>query len=102
MVHKRLLDSTIPHGKQIQEAMFDYLWEDTCNRIRQQKVSEMSINKNLKNVQAYSFKLCIELDQSLTMESEEQIIVDLGGALWRSVYERNENLSDDHVLELAR
>lgn len=102
MVHKRLLHESIPHGKDIQEALFDYLWEDTCARIRQQKVNEMLVNKHLKHVQAFSFKLCIELDQSLKMEQEEEVIMDLGGAIWRSVYDRNESLTDEHVLEFAR
>lgn len=102
MVHKRLLDDNIPHGKDVQEALFDYLWEDTCARIRQQKVNEMSVNKHLKNVQAFTFKLCIELDQSLKVPTEDEIIVDVGGAIWRSVYDRNESLSDEHVLEFAR
>lgn len=102
MVHKRLLHESIPHGKDIQEALFDYLWEDTSSRMRQQKVNELSLNKHLKGVQAFSFKLCIELDQSIKMEKEEDVIADIGGAVWRSVYDRKESLSDAHVLEFAR
>jgi hypothetical protein len=101
MVHKRLL-ADIPHGKDIQEALFDYLWEDTCARIRQQKVNEMSVNKHLKSVQAFSFKLCIELDQSLKNEEKEEQILDIGGAVWRAVYDRRDDVSDEQVLEFAR
>lgn len=102
MVHKRLLSENIPNGKDVQEAMFDFLWEDTCSRIRQAKVNELSVNKHLKGVQAFSFKTCIELDQSLKMNSEDEIITDIGGAVWRSVYDRREDVTDEHVLEFAK
>ena len=101
MIHKRLL-SVEPNGKKIQEALFDYLWEDTTNRIRNQNVNELSVNKYLKDVQSLSFKTCIELDQSLKMPTEEEIVTDIGGAVWRSVYDKAEDVHDDHVMEFAK
>lgn len=101
MVHKRLL-SVEPNGKKIQEALFDYLWEDTTNRIRNQNVNELSVNKYLKDVQSLSFKTCIELDQSLKMPTEDEIVTDIGGAVWRSVYDKAEDVQDDHIMEFAK
>jgi cytochrome b pre-mRNA-processing protein 3 len=102
MVHKRLLLSDIQNGKLVQEALFDYLWEDTTNRIRNQKINELSVNKNLKDVQSFSFRYCIELDQSLKMPTEDEILEDIGGAIWRSVYDRAEDVSEKHVMDFAR
>ena len=102
MVHKRLLQADIPNGKLVQEALFDYLWEDTTSRIRNQKINEMSVNKNLKDVQSFSFRYCIELDQSLKMPSEDEIMEDIGGAIWRSVYDRAEDIPEEHVMDFAR
>jgi hypothetical protein len=42
MIHKRLLKEGKP-GLQVQEALFDELWEDTCSRIRAQGVNELSV-----------------------------------------------------------
>jgi hypothetical protein len=114
MVHRRLIEGSVggssavdpskavPNYKAVQEALFDFLWEDTCNRIRNQKVNEMSVNKYLKEVQAFSFKMCIELDQSVKMPSEDEILMDIGGAIWRSVFDRSEAVEDDHVMEFAK
>ena len=43
MVHKRLL-SEGKQGLLVQEALFDELWEDTCNRIRGQGIVELSVS----------------------------------------------------------
>lgn len=48
MVHKRLLPEGKP-GLLIQEALFDELWEDTCNRIRGQGVVELSVKFNFSS-----------------------------------------------------
>ena len=87
MVHKRLLMEG-KDGKDIQEALFDELWEDTSKRIRAVGVSELSVNKNLKDVQGYSFRACVELDEALKRESEDEVLEDIGGAVWRFVYLR--------------
>jgi Ubiquinol-cytochrome C chaperone len=130
MVHKRLLaDDLGKEGRRIQECMFDELWEDTSNRIRAVGVNELSVNKYLKEVQSYSFKYCIELDHALSLSLgkqkqkgngpdnaadgidtddemtpealQEKVKDEFGGALWRNVYNRRDEIDVDHVLEFA-
>ena len=93
MVHKRLQQSDFTEngsreGKNIQECLFDEVWEDTSARIRSMGINELSVNKNLSEVQSYSFKCCLELDHALTKSSEDEILDSMGGTLWRSVYNK--------------
>jgi cytochrome b pre-mRNA-processing protein 3 len=100
LVHKRLLKEG-GKGKSIQEAMFDELWEDTCNRIRSVGVNELSVNKRLSEVQGYSFKFCCELDHAVTLDDEEEVLQEIAGSLYRNVYMRRE-VEEEKVLELAK
>ena len=100
MIHKRLIAEG-KRGKQVQEAMFDELWEDTSNRIRAVGVNELSINKHLKEVQGYSFRYCLELDEALTKESEDEVLEEIGGTLWRFNFLRDEGIEGDHVMKMA-
>lgn len=43
MVHKRL-QAEGERGERVQEALFDELWDDTCNRIRGQGINELSVS----------------------------------------------------------
>ena len=109
--------------KLLQEALFDRLWDDTMVRIREQKVPEMSVNSSLKTVQKYTFASCISLDHAQTLLAPSDVgndgkdarsssasaeaasaaasLDELGGALWRDVYCKNDVLSVDHVHRLA-
>lgn len=68
------------------------------------------VNKNLKDVQGYSFRLCLELDEVLAVAAsitdeqarEESIEEELAGVLWRMLYERSEKVDEQVVLLLAR
>lgn len=53
-------------------------------------------------MQSFSFKFALELDQALTMSTETEILDELAGVLWRFVYNRDESIPEDHVLDLAR
>jgi hypothetical protein len=91
MVHKRLLTEG-KRGLLVQESLFDTLWDNTSDRMYKKGIPEISVsprrpaarpslcrppltqallafvsqlNKYLKEVQAYSFRTCVELDQSL-------------------------------------
>eukprot|EP01040_Poterioochromonas_malhamensis_P016899 gene16899-19297_t len=72
MVHKRLLTEG-KRGLLVQESLFDTLWDNTSDRMYKKGIPEISallafvsqLNKYLKEVQAYSFRTCVELDQSL-------------------------------------
>lgn len=102
IVHKKLLMHGQP-GRDTQEALFDVFWEDTLDRIKSAGVHELSVNKRLSEVQGFSFKQCVEFDNALTKPTEDEIIDDLAGALWRATYNRKELATDqEHVLEFAR
>jgi hypothetical protein len=92
--------------KYLQESLFDRFWEDTTRRIRAEKVPELTINKHLKDVQAYTFTACVTFDYSQTYASAEhppeKALHTLGDALWEQIYKCNNDLSDDHILRLAR
>lgn len=60
------------------------------------------VNKYLSDAQGYSFKCCMEMDHALTKPSEDEVIDDLGGAMWRNTYARREEEDPLHILELAR
>lgn len=64
MVHRRLaLESEA--GKIMQELLFDRLWEETVVRMRYQDISELTVNKNLAQVQQICFNSCIAYDKGL-------------------------------------
>eukprot|EP00607_Mallomonas_marina_P009420 CAMPEP_0182420546 /NCGR_PEP_ID=MMETSP1167-20130531/5415_1 /TAXON_ID=2988 /ORGANISM="Mallomonas Sp, Strain CCMP3275" /LENGTH=278 /DNA_ID=CAMNT_0024596623 /DNA_START=168 /DNA_END=1004 /DNA_ORIENTATION=- len=124
MINRRILLEG-KDGKDLQECLFDELWEDTCARIRAIGVGELSVNKNLKDVQGYSFRFCMELDHAISLaqtsvkkvdnsllieeekseeEREHEVLDAMGSTLWRLLYMRREGegVTDEHVLELAR
>jgi len=69
MMHKKLI-SEGDDGHVVQECLFDELWEDTSNRIRGAGINELSVNKYLKEVQGYSFRVCLELDHVLSLSKK--------------------------------
>ncbi len=100
MLHSRLLKEGTK-GTMLQECMFDELWDDTCIRIRNAGINEIMVTKRLGEVQGYSFRSCLELDQAMTMASDDEKVEEIAGALWRGVYQRNNDIEPDHVLEMA-
>jgi Ubiquinol-cytochrome C chaperone len=88
--------------RKIQECLFDELWEDTTSRLRHTGVKEMMLNKFLSETQGYSFKFCVELDNALKLETEDKILDEFGGTLWRNLYAKRDEIEVDHVLELTR
>jgi hypothetical protein len=76
IIHKRLIKESTSgsvaaatrsnrKGELIQESLFDEFWDDTIKRIRAQGVVEISVNKNLQEIQKLSFRFCLELDEAL-------------------------------------
>lgn len=100
LLHCRLLKEGT-RGTTMQECMFDELWDDTSIRIRNAGINELMVNKRLSEVQGYSFRTCLELDQAMTMASEDEKVEEIAGALWRGVFLRNNDIEPDHVLEMA-
>ncbi|OQS07025.1 hypothetical protein THRCLA_00975 [Thraustotheca clavata] len=84
IVHRRLISVKIPHadkskvdpGKVLQEALFDRLWEDTTIRIRNQNVSELTVNKHLHEVQQRSFNQCVAYDNYFASHGAKRALSD--------------------------
>jgi len=60
------------------------------------------VNTRLSEVQGYSFKTCIELDDAISRPTEDERIDEIAGTLWRMLYLKREDINSDHVIELAR
>lgn len=70
LVHRRL-GKQGEAGRVLQEGVFDRLWEETVSRIRHQKVSELTVNKYLKQVQQVCFNACIAYDTGLERSKDD-------------------------------
>ncbi|CAM9625840.1 unnamed protein product [Discosporangium mesarthrocarpum] len=104
IISRRLLREG-EEGKKIQQLLFDELWKETIRHMRSMEVTEMFMNKYLKETQQYTFGTLVQYDHAYTLEDEEERIDMLAGALWRGVYMRSEEMdgmSEEHVLTLAR
>ena len=60
-------------------------------------VGELSVNKRLSEVQGYSFKFMIELDDAITRETEDERIDEIAGTLWRMLYLKREDIDPEEV-----
>ena len=101
-LHRRLIaniDGDEAYSKDLQEQLFDRLWDDTTTRIRAQKLPEITVNKHLTTVQKYSFAACVSFDHAMTFRGTDKAkcLDELSGALWREVYQKNDKLTVDHV-----
>ena len=91
-------------GLQTQECLFDEFWDETTKRIRAVGIGEMSVNKRLLEVQKYSWQVCTELDSTVatTKQTDIQKLDNIGGIIWRHLYNGNDSIEDTHILKLAR
>lgn len=101
MVHRRLMAEG-ESSKQVQEAVFDKLWEDTSHRIRSTGIAELMVNKSLGDVQKYSFPLLVAYDQALAQPSPEEQADHLGAAVWRNIWVADPVMTVEHCMEMAR
>ncbi len=61
------------------------------------------INKYLEEVQGYSLRCCVELDEALSHAPDEtEIVGRIGGVIWRFLFNKDEQVADDHVMQFAR
>ncbi len=56
----------------------------------------------MSEVQTYSLKCCVELDQAVSKGTDEDKLDDIGGILWQSVYNERDEIDVDHVLQFAK
>lgn len=98
MMHRRL--RTIANKdlqRDLQEQLFDRVWEDTTKRIRAIGVQELSVNKYVRDAQEFSFGAAWAYDRALDAEDEDA----LPGALFRNVFRSGEEVDEQKVLLLA-
>lgn len=100
LVHRRLMLEG-KNGRLMEEAIFDLLWEDTMVRIRSMGINELSVNKNLADVQKYSFPMMVGYDQALARPNKEERSDHLGAAAWRNLWLADGSFTVEHCMEMA-
>ena len=87
-------------GRRMQEELFERLWEDTILRVRNAGVAEVSVNKQLENVQKITFNDMYGYDTALRTVDEDDGL-ELAAAVWRGVFREDEAADTEAVLRLA-
>lgn len=98
ILHKRLLNEQ-REGKLIQEALFDTFWNHTTARIRSLGINELSVNKNLLEVQKYSFAILTSYDKCYTLSNANLINDELKKVLINHIWINNDQ-SHQHVMKM--
>ena len=96
MLNQRLLAEG-DMGRQHQELIFEMLWEDCSRRIRHAGVTEMSVNKNLREIQLWSFGGMNSYDKAYREEKKGKRESEFQAALWRNLFQK-----EDAVLDSSR
>lgn len=91
----------------IQDLFFEMLWEDYMHRLAAEKVGSFMLSKYLREVQQLSFQVCMGYDEALLQADENDLddtkVIDaLGGVIFNNLYERRDDIPEEHVLEFAR
>lgn len=93
-LHKRLIADIVDKqtALMIQEELFNILWLDTTCRIRQQGVNELLVNKNLLQVQQYTFMHLTHYDHCYTefLNKPAQRLKELRKIVWQHILVRDE------------
>jgi hypothetical protein len=87
------------NGRRGQEQLFERLWEDTILRIRNAGVAEVSVNKQLENVQKTTFDDMFAYDAAIKVEDDDGM--EMAAAVWKGVFREDENADTECVLKLA-
>jgi hypothetical protein len=85
-------------GRVADKEVFDAFWEDTMHRIRNVGVREMSVNKQLENVQKACFVDMMEYDRAIRTDDDN---MELSAALFKGVFQSDENARVEDVIALA-
>jgi len=96
-LHKRF----VKEGRKcmdLHQEIYDRHWDDAIERIRELKVMELLINKNLTQVQQMSYSCWLELDQGFELDDNNTVF---GAGLWRSVYLADESAPEQKIEDLC-
>jgi cytochrome b pre-mRNA-processing protein 3 len=97
-LHKRLIldkaDQSLALA--IQEELFNILWDDTTCRIRQAGVQELLVNRNLAQVQQYTFLHLTHYDHAYTefLDQPAERMDELRKLVWTHILCRDEEAVD--------
>lgn len=103
LLHKRHMmdyfEEGIFSGRVADKELFDRLWQDTLWRIRAVGVEELSVNKQLTNVQKKCFLDMMEYDAAIRHADDDNM--ELAAALFKGVFQADENARIEDVIRLA-
>jgi hypothetical protein len=105
ILHNRCkVDYNLPgefSGRRMQEALFERFWEDTTLRIRNAGIAEISVNKQLENVQKVTFDDLFGYDAALKVVDQDSDNMEMAAAVWKGVFREAEDADTEAVLKLA-
>jgi len=102
-LQKRLIKNKDQNSLLTQEELFEVFWDDTLKRIRAEGLSEMTINKHLKDVQQFTFQHLTHYDHAFA-EYElkpKARYEEICGIVWIHILQRAEKFNSDQVQRLA-
>lgn len=86
-------------GRRMQEQLFERFWEDAVMRIRNAGIAEISVNKQLENVQKATFDDLFGYDAAIKVDDDDNM--EMAAAIWKGVFREAENADTEAVLRLA-
>jgi hypothetical protein len=86
-------------GRRMQEQLFERLWEDATLRIRNAGIVEISVNKQLENVQKATFDDLFGYDAAVKADDEDNM--EMAAAVWKGIWREKEDADPTAVLLLA-
>lgn len=98
MIHTRLKTVFKEGGRQLQEHLFERVWEAARREVRHLGVPEISVNKTVQSLQQVSFGAMISYDAGLEETDDDELA--LGSALWRNLF-AGAQVPEDNVLRVA-
>lgn len=102
LVHKRFMldfhNRGLFCGRSADKELFQVFWDDTLNRIRNVGVTEVSVNKQLENVQKATFVDMLEYDAAVRRDDDN---MELSAALFKGVFQGDEAARVEDVIALA-
>jgi len=99
IVNKRLLQEG-KKGRKLQAELFDTLWENSERRIRHAGIQEMSVSKNMTEVQKVSFGAMVAYD--IGLKKTEDNDQELGSAVWRNLFASKDDVLEENVLRVTK
>jgi hypothetical protein len=100
IVNKRLIKERSKSARKLQSELFDTFWENTERRIRQAGIAEMSVSKNMGEVQKITFGAMVSYDIGLKTTDDKDH--ELASAVWRNLFASQESVPDELVYRVAR